>query len=183
MPGHYYSMDFGINNGHALLRMVFIDTSLPPAEFEKEISFVKNAFADPANQATWRIAVGHFPIRNFGTHGETPKLVSALLPVLQEAHVDLYMAGHDHTQQVIVRNGEPYYIISGGGGGRLYPAPDQHEGLLFSKSAYGFVKVELDGDSMTITYYDDKAETTIKYLVKRDCTGNASSCLQASTDI
>jgi hypothetical protein len=72
MPGHYYSKDFGLDNGHPLLRVVFVDSNnLTPENMAKQVRFIAEAFAPSATQATWRIVVAHHPIRNAGHHGET----------------------------------------------------------------------------------------------------------------
>jgi hypothetical protein len=45
MPGYYSSRDFGIANGHPLLRVVFIDSNqLEPGDLDKQIRFAEDAF-------------------------------------------------------------------------------------------------------------------------------------------
>jgi len=179
MPGHYYSKDFGLDNGHPLLRVVFVDSNLlTPESMAKQLRFIEEAFAPSATQATWRIVVAHHPIRNAGHHGETEALVTTLLPVLQKGHVDFYLAGHDHDQQLIVRDGEPYYVISGGGGQSLYKVSKGQEGLLFGKSQHGFARTVVDSSRMTIDFYDDDGKMAVRYAVSRSCTEAASACLK-----
>ena len=182
MPGHHYSVDFGTDQGHPLLRMVFIDTNLVKDDLRREVDFVKQSFSPSGSEPTWRVVVGHHPVRNFGKHGETAKLVSELLPVLKQYQVDFYMAAHDHDEQVIAQDGEPYYLISGGGGQKLYHVPAPHDGLLYSDSSYGFVKMDAESSAITITYYDTSARAKVKYTLQRNCEGTASACLlQART--
>lgn len=179
MPGHYYSRDFGMDNGHPLLRVVFIDSNvLTPEGMAKQLHFIEESFAPSASQATWRIVAAHHPIRNFGKHGETPELLSALLPILKKSHVDLYMAGHDHNQQLIVRDGEPYYVISGAGGKSLYPLARDQQGLLFGRSQYGFARTVVDSSRMVINFYDDDAQLAAAYGVDRSCKEFATACLK-----
>lgn len=179
MPGHSYSKDFGMDSGHPLLRVVFIDTNDPTREkMAKQARFMEEAFSPSAQQPTWRIVVGHHPFRNFGKHGEAPELVSALLPVLQKLQVDLYLAGHDHDQQLIVRDGEPVYVISGGGGQSLYGVAKEQPGLLFSRSQHGFAKIVVDSSRMLVDFYDGHARMAAEYAVERSCTKSASACLQ-----
>ncbi|MQM30062.1 MAG: acid phosphatase [Candidatus Accumulibacter phosphatis] len=185
MPGHYYSRDFGSDDGHPLLRVVFIDSNqLEPGDLDKQIHFVEDAFSsDPGRQATWRIVVAHHPIRHFGIERENAVLVSQLLPVLQKYHVDLYMSGHDHNQQFIVRDGEPYYVISGGGGKKLEQLPTtQGNGLPFTALAYGFSSVAVDASRMVISYFDDDARMLSHYAIERRCSAPASTCLQPAID-
>lgn len=168
-----------MDNGHPLLRVVFIDTNqLKPGDLQEQIRFIEEAFSPLAKPATWRIVAAHHPIRNFGKHGETPGLVSALLPVLKKYHVDLYMAGHDHDQQLIAHDGEPYYVISGGGGKDLYPVQQGNKSLLFGESEEGFVKAVVTSSNIVLTYYDGDAEMEVQYAAARNCTGLASACLK-----
>lgn len=178
MPGHYYSKDFGSDHGHPLLRVVFIDSNqLASDDLQEQISFLENAFS-AVGQATWRVVVAHHPIRNFGHHGETAELVSTLLPVLNKYHVDLYLAGHDHDQQLIVRDGEPYYVISGAGGMSLYDLPGREKGLLYGRSQYGFSKIVVDSSEMKISFFDEDGVIGARYAASRSCSGPASACLK-----
>lgn len=179
MPGHYYSKDFGSDNGHPLLRIIFLDSNqLAPDDLQKQIGLIEETFSEAAEQATWRIVVAHHPIRNFGKHGETAAWLVKLLPVLKKYHVDLYLAGHDHDQQFIVHDGEPYYVVSGGGGKSLYDVHDQKKGLLFSRSQYGFSKIMVDSSRMQIIFFDEDGDRTARYAVGRKCSGAASVCLK-----
>ncbi|HRF73647.1 MAG TPA: metallophosphoesterase [Accumulibacter sp.] len=183
MPAHFYRSDFGTDDGHPLLRIVFIDTNqLTPESLDRQARFIEQAFAPSGGRPTWRVVVAHHPIRNFGKHGETPQLVSALLPVLQKAHVDLYLTGHDHDQQLIARDGEPYYVISGGGGQGLYRVARDHEGLVFGESQHGFAKIVVDPERMAISFYAEGAELAGQYAVNRICAGLAVGCLQQTSE-
>src|SRR5206468_7687279 len=59
---------------------------------------VRETFA--SSTATWRIAVGHHVITSSGYHSLFPRAearhMRALLPVLRDERVDLYLDGHDH---------------------------------------------------------------------------------------
>ncbi|MCB1967692.1 MAG: metallophosphoesterase [Candidatus Accumulibacter sp.] len=179
MPGHNYSRDFGTDHGHPLLRVVFLDSNhLTPENVAKLVRSVEDAFAPSTTPATWRVVVAHHPIRNAGHHGETAELLPTLLPVLKKCHVDLYLAAHDHDQQFIVRDGEPYYVISGGGGQDLYDLSGRENGLLFGKSQYGFSGIAVDPSRMEMVFYDQDGKSAARYVVDRNCSQPASVCLQ-----
>jgi len=179
MPAHQYRKDFGNDQGRPLLRVVFIDTNRSASEgLEKQIRFIEESFAPSAGQPTWRVVVAHHPIRNLGRHGETPRLAAILLPVLQKYHIDLYVTGHDHDQQLIARDGEPYYVISGGGGQSLYHVSPGQDGLLFGKSQHGFCSIAVDSSAMQISFYDDDAEMASRYAIKRDCAEFSAACVR-----
>jgi hypothetical protein len=179
MPGEYYRQDFGEWDGRPLLRVVFINTNLfEPEKAAKQTAFIRDAYSSRHPKPLWRIVAGHFPLRNFGKHGDTKLLLPILLPVLQESRVDLYLAAHDHDQQLIVRKGEPGYIISGGGGQNLYQVADPEKGLLFSASDTGFVKIDLDPEFLRINFYSHNGKIEKGFMVQRSCRRGVSACMQ-----
>jgi hypothetical protein len=46
-------------------------------------------------------------VRNEGEHGEESDLIARLLPVLQRNKVDVFLSGHNHNQQLLLRAGNP----------------------------------------------------------------------------
>jgi len=178
MPARNYSKDFGLHNGDPLLRIVFIDTTtIDPEAVRLQVEFVRNAL-DATPKPVWRFVAGHHTIRSFGKHSEDARVRSALLPLLQEKKVDVYLSAHDHNRQVIVMDGEPYYVISGGGGKTLYNVQDVQKGLLYAEKEMGFAKLVLDAQQMEIAYYDDGANVDVKFSVQRACADVASMCMK-----
>lgn len=177
MPDHHYSADFGTDGGQPLLRIAFIDTNLSGEALAREADFVRQTFSAAGAAPLWRLVVGHHPIRNYGKHGETPGLAAALLPALQASRVDFYLTGHDHDLQVIARDGEPYYLICGGGGAELYHVPIARDALLYADSDHGFMKIDVDSAALSVGYYDTAAQMKVGYRLPRQCEGSAASCL------
>lgn len=180
MPDHYYSADFGQAQGQTLLRIVFLDTNLPQEDLLKEADFIREQFSKTASKAIWKIVVGHHPIRTYGKHfGETQDIEEAILPALKDARIDMYLSGHDHNQQVIAREGEPFYVVSGGGGAHVYsmrkPSPD----LRFAKSANGFVGVKVDSSHLDLSIYDTSGIAISSYRIDRNCDYGKANCLQS----
>lgn len=179
MPAHYYSADFGSVQGQILLRMVFLDTNLPHDELLKEADFIRKQFSASSGKTVWKIVVAHHPVRTYGKHfGEMQEIEETLLPALKDTHVDLYLSGHDHNQQVIAGDGEPVYVVSGGGGSRLYDIRRQSPDLKFSRAAAGFVNVSVDKAALnfSIRYADGTAAAS--YRIDRNCGQARASCLQ-----
>lgn len=177
MPDHYHSADFGIDGDHPLLRIAFIDTNLSGEALAREADFVRQTFSAAGPAPVWRLVVGHHPVRNFGKHGDTPELVSALLPALRASHIDFYLSGHDHDLQVIARDSEPYYLICGGGGAELHRVPAARDALLYADSDHGFMKIDVDPAALSVAYYDAAAQMKVSYRLPRRCEGSAASCL------
>lgn len=180
MPDHYYSVDFGEAQGNALLRIVFLDTNLPHEDLLKEADFIREKFSESTSKAIWKIVVGHHPVRTYGKHfGETQDMEETILPALKDAHIDVYLSGHDHNQQVIARDGEPFLVVSGGGGAVAYSIRKQSPDLKFSKSANGFVGVKVDNSHLDLSIYDTDGTAISSYRIDRKCDYGKASCFQS----
>jgi hypothetical protein len=179
MPNWYYRADFGMADGKPLLRMVFIDTNLDHGGLLKEAEFIHQQFSDSATQPIWKIVVGHHPVRTYGKHfGETKEMEDIILPALKQSHVDLYLSGHDHNQQVITRDGEPFYFVSGGGGAGTHNIKKLSPDMQFNKTAHGFLRVNIIGKSLNIAIYDKSGTILAAYKIDRNCNQGQSSCLE-----
>ncbi|WP_223463569.1 MULTISPECIES: metallophosphoesterase [unclassified Pseudomonas] len=177
MPANFYVKDFGDVDGRPLVRMVFLDTSAPRESLQQQIDLIDQAYQAPGPAPVWRIAASHHPVRNQGKHDEESNLLTWLLPVLQRNHVDLLLSGHDHNQQLLLRAGEPAWVISGAGGKRLSalqtPTPDS----TFTDSRAGFAKLDLSATQLRLGYYNDRGDLESGYRWTRDCQWMAKGCL------
>jgi hypothetical protein len=107
----------------------------------------------------WRVLAGHHPIYSSGHHagpgGENAAAREALLPLIEECDVDVYLAGHEHHQEHL-RAGNLHQIVQGAAGrlrdvelrGAKTPA-DQ----LFAASLYGFALLEFRREQMSIEFF------------------------------
>lgn len=179
MPGQYYSSDFGKVNGRPLLRIVFLDTNLKGEELLKEADYIRRQFSDATNAPVWKIVAGHHPIRNYGKHyGQDQEKAAILLSAMQDAHVDVYLSGHDHNQQVIARDGEPIQIVNGAGGAKIYKLKKQSPDLRFAREDHGFVGLSMNAEKLNIDMYDTNPTAVASYKIDRKCTLGQASCLQ-----
>jgi len=75
---------------------------------------VREVFA--SSKATWRIVVGHHVVASSGWHGMFPRKEAArmrrLLPIMRSEHVDLYLGGHDHHEELLDL-APPLIVVSG----------------------------------------------------------------------
>ncbi|XP_042426353.1 purple acid phosphatase 3-like isoform X1 [Zingiber officinale] len=62
--------------------------------------------------APWKIVVGHHTMKSVSEHGDTPELLTLLLPVLKSNGVDLYVNGHDHCLEHISSNDRHKILVS-----------------------------------------------------------------------
>ena len=183
MPAHYYSQDFGAWAGRPILRIVFLDTNLDQAGLSRETEFIKKQFAASPTGPLWKIAVGHHPLHTYGKHhGENVENAAILLAAMREANVDIYISGHDHNEQVIVREGEPYQFISGAGGKSVVPVKTQAPDLKYSNAAYGFLEMQIDPAAIDIALVDADAHQLAGYHIARNCDAGKAACLLRHDD-
>ncbi|MDB6145274.1 MAG: acid phosphatase [Pseudomonas sp.] len=179
MPAHTYTRDFGNEGGRPLVRMVFFDTSIPAAELQQQIQILEQAFEQPGPEPVWRVVAAHHPLRNIGQHGNDSRLITELLPVLKRLNVDVFLAGHDHNQQLIVQEGEPAWVISGGGGQTLYSLAGNQQGARFAKTEAGFALLDFTPTQLKLDYYNEQANAAARYEWNRACPWGAKGCLLA----
>lgn len=186
MPAHDYVKDFGWADGRPLLRMVFLDTAAPRDALAQKAAFIEQAFQQAGPEPVWRVVAAHHPLRNEGLHGDDEVLLASLLPVLQRNRVDLFLAGHDHNQQLILRPGEPAWVISGAGGQKLYTLGAARDDARFAASRAGFAKLDFSASGLRLSYYDESSHLEQRYQWARDCQWLANGCLlpeaQAAVD-
>lgn len=180
MPAHYFSNDYGISNGRPLLRIVYLDTNATKEELLKQADYIREQFIKNPVKPIWKIVAGHHTIRSCGKHyNDKTRLAEMLLPVLQESEVDIYLSGHDHNQQLIVKDGEPGYVINGAGGKSLYPQKTDSDDLRFFRKGYGFVSLKVNATKLSLEYYDDAANKVSSHELQRDCKHLSSNCIKA----
>jgi predicted MPP superfamily phosphohydrolase len=181
MPAHYFHNDFGNINGRPLLRIVYLDTNASSDEMSVQANYVREQFIRNPLQPIWKIVAGHHTIRSYGKHFEDKtNLENTLLPALQEAKVDVYMSGHDHNQQLIVKEGEPNYVVNGAGGKSLYAQKVLSEDLRFFNKGYGFVSLKANANKLKIDFFDNHAKTVSSNEIARECKDLNTRCIKAT---
>jgi hypothetical protein len=177
MPMNFYIKDFGNVEGRPLVRMVFLDTSAPRESLQQQIDLIDQAFQAPGPAPVWRIAASHHPVRDQGEQGEESDLVARLLPVLQRNKVDMLLSGHEHYQQLLLRAGEPAWVISGAGGQKLDTLNGSSAQSAFAASRAGFAKLDLKADQLRLAYYNERGDLESDYRWARNCPWMAKGCL------
>ena len=127
-PDHaerYYSFDYGP------IHVVVLDTELAFQDASRQAAQVSWADADlAASSQPWKIAVFHrAPYSSGGEHGSDLAVRSAFAPLLERRGVQLAVTAHEHDYERTVplaagvpASGGVTYVVTGGGGGPLYPA-------------------------------------------------------------
>jgi hypothetical protein len=185
MAEPYYTRDFGEAGGRPLLRAVFLDTNQDKAGLQRQVEFLQASFSKPGPAPIWRMVVAHHPLRAVGDRGDNQHLLDALLTALKDSGVDIYLAAHEHNQQLIVRAGEPAWLTSGGGGNDLdnttakaSHTPEAKPGLLFAEQRHGFARLAFSPERLQVGYYDAEGVRELPFVWERSCSQAAQACLQ-----
>jgi hypothetical protein len=100
-------------------------------------------------------AFQHQPLYSCGNHGSDTSLQSAFQSMFEANTLTTSFNGHDHDLIFwTVLNGVRY-VVSGGGGTSLYGLSKCPPSPSWSLSHYGFMIVDVNGSSITETFYDD----------------------------
>lgn len=165
---YYYSFDYG--NVH----FISIDsnefrylTTIGPSE-EDMLGWLANDLEESAD-AEWKIAFMHHPPYSSGSHGNTNWLLEIIVPMLEDAGVDLVLAGHDHQYErsheifegeIAEVPGALTYIVAGSGGAGVRDATwDNWWTAEMNDTIHNFLYLEIDGCTATGTAIDVNGET------------------------
>ncbi len=154
----YYSFDWG--NAH------FTALNFNTGPDPDQLAWLKEDLA--ASDKLWKFVFYHQAIYSSGPHGyeswvETKRRL--LAPIFEQHQVDVVFSGHDHDYERTQPLNGVLYIVSGGGGGPLYPVVPQ----AFSAEVESIdhtVFVTVDGCTLTVqaikpdgTVFDSKTLT------------------------
>ena len=102
-----------------------------------------------ATRKRWRVAFLHRLPYGSSRHGGDQKVKAELEPLFVRHGVDLVFGGHDHVYEHTMPIQGVIYVVSGGGGRRLYRA-GKSTWTAFSMSAHHAVLVRVDGRHLSL---------------------------------
>jgi predicted phosphodiesterase len=141
----YYSFDWG--NTH----FVALDSELYHGDRgsnpEEQRDFLERDLA--TTRKRWTVAFLHRSPYGSSRHGGDEKVREDLEPLFVKHGVDLIFSGHDHVYERTVPITGVTYVVSGGGGRRLYPAGNG-ELTASSVSAHHAVLVRVSGSRLLL---------------------------------
>jgi tartrate-resistant acid phosphatase type 5 len=150
-PAPNYQLDAG---GLATLAMI---DSNPLSEGWVESDSVERrleAVLAPA-RTPWRIVALHHTFRSSGPLGsrrEAMREMRGLIPSLQRLAAAVVLSGHDHHLELVGREGEPLWVISGSGS-KTRGARGRTAGSLIRESRRGYVILDLTAATLTVTFH------------------------------
>lgn len=163
LPSAYYSFQ------HANAHFVSLDTNQVfwDEDTEAQAAFLREDLA--GLDGTWKIAFGHHPYISNGDHGNAGHyeglgglLGGANVKSFVAEHVcgkfHLYISGHDHSRQWLLRTCGTEFLISGAGAKLTeLPRRDNNPSHFEEVATEGFLWVEIVDDTLTGAFYDRNA--------------------------
>jgi hypothetical protein len=156
-PDHaerYYSFDYGP------VHFVALDTEFAfqdPTRRQAQLAWLRSDLSSTSK--LWKIAFWHrAPYNAKGEHGSDLAVRQAFGPVMEQYGVQLALTAHEHTYERTVPWRESTdsarqavtYVVSGGGGARLYPAGFT-SWTAYSLSYYHYLRVNVVNDCVLRT--------------------------------
>ena len=176
MPGRYYSMTEPLSDEAEVL-LVLIDTPLlidkyrdNPTTFpdareqsmEEQLAWIDSTLE--GSDATWKVVMGHHPVYAGTTKElrERTDLQARLQPLLDEHHVDAYVAGHIHNfQHIRVPGSDVDYIVNTSASLTREVVP--FEGAIFGSPDPGFTLCTVTETELVFHFVNDKGRVIYQY--------------------
>ncbi len=141
----YYSFDWGGAHFVALDSELYYGDKDDVPEKQKE--FLEQDLA--ATRKRWKFAFLHRSPYGSSRHGGDERVREDFAPNFAEHGVDLVFVGHEHIYESTVPIRGVTYVVSGGGGRRLYPA-GKNRLTARSRSAHHAVQVGVGGGRLSL---------------------------------
>jgi hypothetical protein len=157
MPGDQET--FGFDYGHAHVTVANDSPEDPASTLGKDRDAIATDF-ERSKDARWRMFMHHRPMWSASTrHGSALDLQTAWGPLVDQYHIDLVLAGHDHDYEVskpLIGNAvqasntnATVFVVSGGAGAELYDAGTEFQ-TLYSEKTYSAAMVRVRRDALVL---------------------------------
>ena len=141
----YYSFDWGDAHFVALDSELYHEDA--GGDTEEQRLWLEEDLS--ATRKPWRFAFLHRPLYSSSRHGSDQEIRADLAPVFSRHGVQLVFSGHDHAYERTVPVGGVIYLVTGGGGKRLYQAR-KRSWTAASASAHHATLVCVHGEHLTL---------------------------------
>lgn len=107
-----------------------------------------------AEEPTWLLAAGHYPIFSDSSSGNVTELITYLLPLLQKYHVHAYLCGHDHLSEHLTFQNMHFFVA---GAGSMTDKISKKSAAMLQWAGPGyaaFAYMDATPETLTIRYVD-----------------------------
>ena len=171
---HFYSFDHGDAHFAVLHNPWFANY-----RFTAQTDQYQWLQADLAASAKpWKFLVLHSPLAHSGAHAaddhdrngipDQQDVMDLLLPVAQKHGVQVVFGAHEHHYERFLPTNGVHHLLSGGGGGLLYPFVTRHPASAQFRRVYNCLKVEVDGPTLVCEALDVRGAVFDSFSVTRE---------------
>ncbi len=172
MPAKWYAVEFP-SAADPLVKIIYLDSNMFEGALTPEEKIGQKRWLEAElkkeRKAKWLWIVSHYPVFSDDTKRKDSKsLIKNWGPYLQQNPVSLYLSGHDHNlQHLQVKDYQPSFLVSGGGGAKLYETTPSDRG--FSRPILGFNHIHVNDERIAVQLID--AEGNCMHSFERDLKG------------
>jgi tartrate-resistant acid phosphatase type 5 len=156
MPSDVYSLTIGEVKIIALNTNYFPNSKIQKDWLKKQLE---------TTPARWNLVMGHKPIFSYGYHGDTDFMVQDVLPLLC-GKADLYLAGHEHKQQVLKADCGLTMVVSASAG-KLRQEPETGPRALFNLPEPGFAHLWIKKNELIVRILSDRGEVRYQMVIPK----------------
>lgn len=166
MPSRYYSFSQKIDATHSVAFFA-LDTNPitnPLFDVSEQLAWLEEQLKN--SQATWKIVYGHHPLYSGGEHGNNPEMIKRIEPLLVKYKVDLFLAGHDHDQQMLRPHQGVYHVVSGAGA----KSRNVHwtNNTIYAATNFGFTTYRVSSQEMVISFFTGQGKREFAYMLTKN---------------
>lgn len=165
MPSRYYTFKHSIDKS-ATVQFFALDTTSIIYDRDsalKQLKWLEKALKN--SHAEWKIVFGHHPLYSGGVYGDNERMKKKLERLFIKYKIDLYLAGHDHDQQLLGPIEGVHYIVNGAGSKVRSTRGRQH--TIYANSNVGFVRFRVSRDNLEVSFINSGG--TGKYTYNISC--------------
>ena len=154
MPNTYWKTSFQSDDDVTKIDVLGLDTqqlTTKASGWKDQLTWLETMLG--TSTATWRLVLGHHPMRSYGHYGDTPLLVRELRPLLEQGMTDMYFCGHEHDLQVIQHPEDGFLCAVSGAGAGTRPSK-QGPHTKFAASHGGFMSVKVTAHRLDLVVHN-----------------------------
>lgn len=164
MPGNerWYSFDYGS------VHYIALDSNEPYRTEPSQTKWLENDLAAARGNPETQFVFVFFHHPPYGTgerHGD-PQIAELWTPIFEKYKVDAVFAGHEHFYERCVVNGIPY-IVTGGGGARLYEFKYEEPYSVVRASRYQYTALDVGVDSVKVKSVALEGDTIDEFEIRK----------------
>jgi hypothetical protein len=167
MPANYYTFHQPLSNGDSVL---FLALDTDPLTERRRAARTQLEWADSVLSTPtrgWVLAFGHHPFISGGWHSVKGSFSKEIVSLLA-GRSQLYVAGHNHSTELIQSESGLSQLVCGGGGGldNAYRVKAV-EGTLAAYTNGGWCLLHIQPEVMAVELYDRAGGLQYRYLLER----------------